>query len=146
MKSAITKAVLTVVAIMLIARFPAKAQAVSSETFVQEVVNPVVLKEGTEVQLKFAQAISSRTAVTGDSVSLTLGRDLLVGEVVVARTGAKALGTVSDAKKAGMRGKAGELDVRIVSLTAGDKTIRLTGTRNSTVKEIALERRLRWAP
>jgi hypothetical protein len=59
-----------------------------------------------------------------------LDEDLLVGDVIVARAGAKAIGTVSNAKKAGMMGKAGELDIRLESLRSGDNKIRLRGTKN----------------
>src|SRR6185437_16181602 len=42
-----------------------------------------------------------------DPVTLILDEDLKVGDVVVARAGCKALATISNAKKAGMMGKAG---------------------------------------
>ena len=68
----------------------------------------LILKEGVDVKLRFAEDISSKTAASDDPVTLILDEDLKVGDVVVARSGAKAFGTVSNAKKAGMMGKGGE--------------------------------------
>jgi hypothetical protein len=89
----------------------------------------LVLKEGTDVRLKFADDISSKTAAEGDPVNLVLDEDLKVGDVVVAKAGAKAIGAVTNAKKAGMMGKAGELNMRLEHLTTGDQRIRLRGSK-----------------
>ncbi len=89
----------------------------------------LVLKEGTDVKLKFVDNLSSKTAAEGDPVNLVLDEDLKVGDVVVVKAGAKAVGTVSNAKKAGMMGKAGELNMRLEHLTAGDQRVRLRGSK-----------------
>ena len=81
------------------------------------------LKQGTEVKLRFAEEISSKTAVAGSPVRLTLDEDLQVGGVIVARAGAHAVGTVSKARKAGMLGKGGELEIQLDFLQAGDNKI-----------------------
>lgn len=52
------------------------------------------LKEGTEVNLKLAQALSSKTATTGDSVEMLLDQDLIVDNAVVAKKGSRAVATV----------------------------------------------------
>src|SRR5579859_1435502 len=62
----------------------------------------LLLKEGTELPLKFANDLSSKTASEGDSVELTLDGDIKVGDVVVAKSGSRAVAVVSNAKKAGM--------------------------------------------
>jgi hypothetical protein len=67
----------------------------------------IILKEGADVNLKFAQDLSSKTANDDDPVSLVLDQD-----VVVVKAGARAVGTITHAKKAGMMGKAGELNMR----------------------------------
>lgn len=87
------------------------------------------LKEGTEVNLKFADALTSKTANEGDPVNLTLADDLKVGDVVVAKAGAKAVGNITHAKKAGMMGKAGELNMRLEYIKTGDTRIRLRGSK-----------------
>ena len=87
------------------------------------------LTEGTEVELKFVDALSSKTANEGDPVNLSLAEDLKVNGVVVAKAGAKAVGTISHAKKAGMLGKAGELNMRIEHIKVGDTRVRLRGSK-----------------
>jgi hypothetical protein len=89
----------------------------------------LTLKEGTEVKLKFADAISSKTATEGDPVNLILDEDIKVGEVVVARTGAKAVGQITHAKKSGMLGRAGELSMRLEHLKVDDTRVRLRGSK-----------------
>jgi len=88
-----------------------------------------MLKEGTDVKLKFAQELSSKTANEDDPVNLVLDEDLKVGDVTVAKAGAKALGTITHAKKAGMMGKGGELNMRLEYVIAGDSRVRLRGTK-----------------
>ena len=89
----------------------------------------LILKEGTDVKLKFAQDLSSKTATDDDPVNLVLDEDLKVGEVTVCKAGAKAVGTVTHAKKAGMMGKGGELNLRLEYLLVGDTRMRLRGTK-----------------
>ena len=87
------------------------------------------LKEGTDVNLKLAQALSSKTAAAGDSVELLLDQDLIVDNAVVAKKGSRAVATVSNAKKAGMAGKGGELNLRLEYLKAGDTRVKLRGVQ-----------------
>ncbi len=89
----------------------------------------LVLGEGSDVKLKFADDLSSKTANEGDPVNLVLDEDLKVGEVVVAKAGCKAVGEITNAKKAGMMGKAGELNLRLEHLTVGDQRVRLRGSK-----------------
>lgn len=88
-----------------------------------------MLREGTDVPLKFAQALSSKSAAEGDPVAFILDEDLKVGDVVVAKAGSKAFGEVSNVKKSGMMGKAGELNVRLDYLKVGDFKVKLSGTK-----------------
>lgn len=74
-----------------------------------EVGEKLLLREGADVSLKFAQDLSSKTAVDDDPLSLVLDEDIKVGDAVIVKAGAKAVGTITHAKKAGMMGKAGEL-------------------------------------
>ncbi len=91
--------------------------------------NMVVLKEGTEVKLKFAQDLSSKTATEGDPVNFTVDQDVAADTTVVVRSGASAVGEVTRAEKAGHMGKAGQLSVRLNYMKAGDKRVRLRGTK-----------------
>lgn len=87
------------------------------------------LKEGSDVSLKFAQDLSSKTAADDDPVALVLDEDLKVGDVVVVKAGAKAVGTITHAKKSGMMGKAGELNMRLEYLIVDNSRLRLRGTK-----------------
>jgi hypothetical protein len=87
------------------------------------------LRDGDDVALQFAQDLSSKTSTDGDSVALVLAEDLKVGSVVVARAGAKAVGEVTNAHRAGMMGKAGELNMRFDYLKVGDYKVHLRGSK-----------------
>ena len=89
----------------------------------------LVLKEGTDVKLKFADALTSKTAVEGDPVNLLLDEDMKVGDLTVVKAGAKAVGTITNSKKAGMMGKAGELNMRLEYLVVNDSRMKIRGTK-----------------
>ncbi len=112
---------------------PAKAPTATTEVATAPPAAPspstLVLKEGTEVPLVFSAPLSSKTAVDDDPVNMTLAEDLKVGDVVVAHKGAIALGTVTNAHKAGMMGKPGDLAVRLEYLKANDQRIRIRGAK-----------------
>jgi hypothetical protein len=91
--------------------------------------NACLLRDGTDVALKFAADISSRTAHEGDPVEFLLDDDLKVGDKIVAAKGSHAVATVSDAKKAGMMGKGGELNVQLQYLVVGSNHVHLRGTK-----------------
>jgi hypothetical protein len=88
-----------------------------------------LLKEGSEVRLKFAQALTSKTAQDGDPIEFLLDEDLRADNVVVARSGARAVGSVTHAKKNGMIGKAGELSIAVDYLKVRDTRVKLRGTQ-----------------
>jgi hypothetical protein len=92
-------------------------------------LDKVVLKDGSDIKLKFAEAVSSKTAADGDTVNLLLDEDLKVGNIVVAKAGSKAVGTVVHAKKAGMMGKGGELNMRLEYLKIGDDRVKIRGSK-----------------
>jgi len=108
---------------------PNDANAQPAVSNSSEAASKVVLKEGTEVKLKFRDNLSSKTAAEGDPVNLTLDQDLKVGDVTVAKAGATAVGTISQAKKSGMLGRAGELNMRLDHLMAGDSRVKLRGSK-----------------
>ncbi len=89
----------------------------------------LVLQEGSDIALKFAQDLSSKTAAEGDPVELVLDQDVTVGNVVVARAGCKAFGEVTHVKKAGMMGKGGELNIRLDYMKVGDTRVMLRGSK-----------------
>jgi hypothetical protein len=103
--------------------------AASVAPAVAVVPEKLVLKEGADVSLKFAQDLSSKTATDDDPVALVLDQDIKIGDVVVIKAGAKAVGTITHAKKAGMMGKAGELNMRLDYLITDSGRLRLRGTK-----------------
>lgn len=89
----------------------------------------LTLREGVEAPLAFTEPLSSKTATEGDPIVLVLTDDIKVGDIVVARAGCKAFGEITNAKKSGMMGKAGELSVRLNYLKVGDQKVKLRGTK-----------------
>jgi hypothetical protein len=87
----------------------------------------IILREMTEIPLKFAEDVNSKAAKQGQSVEFVLAEDLKVGEVIVARRGARALGTVVHSKTPDFWGEPGELNVRITFLKAGKTKVPLRG-------------------
>src|SRR5713226_2048330 len=88
-----------------------------------------LLRESTEVPLKFASELNSKTAHEGDPVEFLLDSDLKVADSTVVAKGAHAVATVTNAKKAGMMGKPGELSVQIQYLSVGGNHVRIRGTK-----------------
>jgi hypothetical protein len=116
----------------LLAQEPQQPPADASKSPVPVVAAPpekLILKEGADVSLKFAQDLNSKTANDDDTVSLVLDQDIKIGDVVVVKAGAKAVGTITHAKKAGMMGKAGELNMRLDYLITDTGRLRLRGTK-----------------
>ena len=103
--------------------------ATVATTATAPVSEKLVLKEGADVNLKFSQDLSSKTATEDDPVNLVLDQDLKIGDIVIAKAGAKAVGTITHVKKAGMMGKAGELNMRLQYLIVGDTRLKLRGTK-----------------
>jgi hypothetical protein len=91
--------------------------------------NGCLLKEGVQVSLKFAADLNSKTAHEGDPVEFLLDDDLKVGSFTIVPKGAHAVATVTDAKKAGMMGRPGELSVQMQYLMSGSNHVRIRGTK-----------------
>jgi len=91
----------------------------------------IVLAEGTEVVLRMAQDISSRAARPGEPIELTLAEDLKVGNVLVAKGGARALGEVVQGKRPDFWGNAGEVSIRVRFLKVGDKRVEIRGATDA---------------
>lgn len=91
----------------------------------------VVLTEGTELTLRMAQDISSRAARPGEPIELTLAEDLKVGDAIVAKAGARALGEVVQGKRPDFWGEAGEVSLRVHFLRVGDQKVEIRGALGS---------------
>lgn len=90
----------------------------------------IVLREGTEVHLKFAQKLTSKAAVVDQPVELVLSDDLKVLEYIVVKRGARVLGTVTAGKESEKkREEAKLLAIRVDFLHAGEYRIALRGDK-----------------
>ncbi len=99
------------------------------------IAHRLVLKEGTEVNLKLAQKLSAKSAVVGEAVELVLAQDLRVNDAVVVRQGARVLGTVVEGKESEKKkSEAHQLAMRVNFLRAGDTKIKLRGEKTAEGK------------
>lgn len=78
------------------------------------------IADSTVVRLVVDRLVTSRTADVGDSVMLRVDAPVVSGERVVIAKGTSVVGTVTSVKRAGMRGKAGQLAISPGSVTALD--------------------------
>jgi hypothetical protein len=81
------------------------------------------LADGTPVKVKFKQTISSKTAKENDPVEFEVSEDVLVENVIVIAKGALARGIVTKAKRSGMLGRKGKLEISLkeVTLVSGER-------------------------
>jgi hypothetical protein len=89
---------------------------------------PIVVKPGTEIVVVADQAVSSKTSNSGDQFDASVAEPVVVGDKVVIPKGARASGTVLDAKSAGKFKGSAELTVALSSITVKGKTYRLKTT------------------
>lgn len=114
------------------AQVPMPGQSVAPAA--EERPKTVVLAEGTEVSLKLAQRLTARNAVVGEPVELMLADDLRVGKAVVARAGARVLGSVVEGKLTEKRGTAKVLKIRLDFLKVGEARVKLRGEKTAESK------------
>jgi hypothetical protein len=109
----------------------------------QPTLRKVLLAEGTGVTLCMAQDISSRAARPGEPIELTLAEDLKVGDVIVAKAGARALGEVVQGKRPDFWGEAGEVSLRVRFLRVGDQKVEIRGALGSAGTRYVIVRAVR---
>ena len=78
---------------------------------------PIVVDAGTEIAVTVDQSVSSKTSNPGDHFDASLAAPVMVGEKQVIPSGAKATGTVTDAKSAGKFKGNAEISVTLSSIT-----------------------------
>ena len=86
---------------------------------------PIVVKPGTEIVVVADQAVSSKTNNSGDQFDASVAEPVVVGDRVVIPKGARASGTVVDAKSAGRFKGNAELTVALDSVTIKGKRYRV---------------------
>lgn len=90
--------------------------------------------EGTELLIQFNDRLSSGTNSAGDQFSITLDEDVRLADGTVVKAGYRGKGEVTDAKKKGFMGQAGELNIRLNYLRVGDARIRLRASKGGEGK------------
>lgn len=92
---------------------PAASSSPSATAAPQQPPPPHTLLDGTPVQLRLSQTISSADAKVGQEVPFEVVEDVKVDDVVVLPKGATAIGTVTTAEPKRRMGRGGKLDVNI---------------------------------
>lgn len=87
------------------------------------------IPEGTEVVVRFEEAITSATAKEGDRFTISNGESIDLGAGKSVPAGFVGAGEVTHSKKRKAMGQAGELNVRFDYIKVGDQKIRLRGTK-----------------
>ncbi|SFI91924.1 hypothetical protein [Caulobacter sp. UNC279MFTsu5.1] len=91
----------------------------------------VKVPEGTEVVISVDDKLSSDTSHEGDRFTISLADDVVLADGGKLPAGLKGAGEVTHAKKKGMMGKPGELNVRFDYLKVGDAKIKLRGQKGA---------------
>jgi hypothetical protein len=92
-----------------------------------------VVPDGTEVDLKLAETVSSARAMEGQRIRFTVGKDVAIDGYVVIQTGALAIGTITKASPKKWAGRSGKLEMSLQNVTAIDGTkIDLSGSRGGS--------------
>ena len=91
----------------------------------------VTLPAGTEIQLRFADGITSASAIQGQHFKLVVDQDVLQqGRILIPRD-TTAIGTVLDAERSGHGGAGGMLSIKVDYLQLGTQRVRLHWTLSS---------------
>lgn len=105
------------------------AAALSCAFATGALADKVKIPEGTEVIVRFEDAISSATAKEGDRFTITNDDTIDLGAGHSLPAGYIGAGEVTHANKRKAMGKAGELNVRFEYIKVGDQKVRLRGTK-----------------
>jgi hypothetical protein len=94
---------------------------------------PIIVEAGTPIRVTVDQSVSSKTSNPGDHFDASLATPVTVGEKVVIPSGARARGTVTDAKSAGKFKGNAELSVTLDSITVNGQSyaVRTTSVTES---------------
>lgn len=92
-----------------------------------------VVPDGTEVDLKLAETISSARAMEEQRIRFTVAKDVVINGYVVIPVGALAIGTVTKASPKKWAGRSGKLEMSLQDVTAIDGTkIDIAGSRGGS--------------
>ncbi len=106
----------------------------------------MTVPKGTAVSLVFDQAVSSKTAHSGDKIMLHVGQDVMVNGKTIIKAGTKASAVVTEVHGRGRFGKNGQLKVSInpimvngaaVTLQPRQKGAMVGGTRGAQTAAVS---------
>jgi hypothetical protein len=89
---------------------------------------PIVVEAGNKIVITADEPVSSKTSNSGDRFDASLAEPVVVGDKVVIPKGAKATGTVTDAKSAGKFKGNAAITVTLNSVTVHGEEYRLKTT------------------
>lgn len=112
------KACALLLALVLLA--PSFLPAFAAVRAVAPQTNEVTLPDGTEFEVETTDEISSKTATEGDPLSFKVSDDVKVNGQIVIAAGTLVKGSITNAKKAGMMGRGGQLAIRVETTTTVD--------------------------
>ena len=104
--------------------------AVSSEIAnVEAAPGQIILRSGTQVQLRLLETLTTKNKVLrdGQRVRLEVAETVFVDGVKVVPVGTPAVAEVIDVRNKGMWGKSGRFLLRILYMTVNGRQIRITG-------------------
>jgi hypothetical protein len=90
-----------------------------------------LIPPGTEVVVRTTDFMTSASATTGQKFAVEVDADVVVDGVVVLPAGTRGGGTIVFARKKGMSGRPGALDVRIDSVEGPDGPIKLRASETN---------------
>lgn len=94
-----------------------------------------LLAEGTEIKLKFAQNLSTKSAVVGDKVEFVVAENVMLGDKVAVPAGTRVLGVVTAGKESEKkRNDADKLAVRVEYLKVGGVKVKLRSEKTDPQK------------
>jgi hypothetical protein len=94
----------------------------------------VVLKEGTEIKLKFAQNVTSRVARPGQMIEFVVAEPVVVDGVTLIKQGARSVGYVANTESAGGTGKGGTMEIRMEAVRTRGTMVKVTGADSRAEK------------
>lgn len=101
----------------------------SAATVAAQPSQTVTLAEGTEVSLRFEEALSSRTNSQGDRFAVIVDEPIELPGGLTIPEGYRGVGEVTAAERAGMLGHGGQLHIAIDYIRIGETRVRLRGSR-----------------
>ncbi len=107
----------------------ATAAAQTGAPIVAGAVDVSVLRSGTSVPLKMAEALTTKgkNLKVGYRFQMETAEPIMVNGQIVIPTGSPATGEITEVRNKGMWGKSGRINARVLYVRANGRQIRMTG-------------------